>query len=77
MEYKLELPPSSRVHPVFHVFLLKKRVGENIMPSSVLLDIGEETLKIPKQPVAILFVHGRGKQEFLVKWEGSEDSEAT
>ena len=29
MVYKLELPASSWVHPIFHVSFLKKVIGEN------------------------------------------------
>ena len=42
MAYKLELPTSSRVHPVFHVSCLKKVIGENIPIQTILPELDEE-----------------------------------
>jgi hypothetical protein len=42
IDYKLELPPSSHVHPVFHVFFLKKVIENNILVQTILLEINEE-----------------------------------
>jgi hypothetical protein len=36
MDYKLELPPSSHVHPVFHVYFLKKVINEKILVHTIL-----------------------------------------
>ena len=42
MAYKLELPASSRVHPVFHVSCLNKVISENIPVQTILSELDEE-----------------------------------
>jgi hypothetical protein len=42
MAYKLELPTSSRVHPVFHASCLKKVIGDKIPVQTILPELDEE-----------------------------------
>ena len=42
MEYKLELPTSSRVHLVFHVSCLKKVIGNKILVQTIFPELDEE-----------------------------------
>ena len=42
MEYKLKLPASSRVHPVFHVSCLKNVIGEKILVQTIFPELDEE-----------------------------------
>jgi hypothetical protein len=52
MAYKLELPTSSRVHPVFHVSCLKKVIGDKIPVQTIFPKLDEEG-KIILEPEAI------------------------
>ena len=42
MAYKLELPASSRVHPIFHVSCLNKVIGEDIPFQTIFPKLDEE-----------------------------------
>ena len=42
MAYKLEFPPSSRIHLVFHVSFLKKVIENKIPLQTIFLEINEE-----------------------------------
>jgi hypothetical protein len=72
MADKLELLPSSRVHPVFHVSCLKKVIGDKILVQTILSELDEER-KIILDPEAItdIIVHhlrNRSISEHLIKW---------
>jgi hypothetical protein len=53
MAYKLEFPPYSCVHPVFHVYWLKKVIRNKIPVQTILPEINEEG-KIILEPKTIL-----------------------
>jgi hypothetical protein len=72
MAYKLELPVSSRVHPVFHVSFLKKVIGDKIPIQTILPELDEEG-KIILEPKAITDtricqLRNRSISEYLIKW---------
>jgi transposase InsO family protein len=80
MAYKLELPASSRVHPVFHVSCLKKVIGDKIPVQTIFPELDEEG-KIILEPEAItdtrIFqLRNRSISEYLIKWRKlpAEDS---
>ncbi|XP_058772648.1 PR5-like receptor kinase [Vicia villosa] len=78
--YKLQLPVSSKIHPIFHVSQLKKAVGNYIaipeLPASL------ETDKRAIIPARVLswrdrWEQGQHKREWLIQWEGMDVGDAT
>ena len=80
MAYKLALPPTAKIHPVFHVSCLKKVIGNNCRVQTSLPELDEEG-SIWLQPEQVLDTrdkHLRGRMlEVLVKWKVTSPEDAT
>uniref|UniRef100_A0A2N9IRD5 Chromo domain-containing protein n=1 Tax=Fagus sylvatica TaxID=28930 RepID=A0A2N9IRD5_FAGSY len=76
--YKLELPATSRIHPVFHVSKLKEKLGARISSQPQLpITIGEQE-ELGARLLAILDRQvRRNKTEVLIHWQGLPTSDAT
>lgn len=79
--YRLNLPDGSSIHPVFHVSLLKARVGPNqaVAPTLPLIESRSEVLHLPYAIIARRMVKKRNSAvaQLLVQWKGQEEEEAT
>ena len=81
--YKLELPAHSKVHPVFHVSHLRKRlIGmERPMDDSVLVEY-VEPLILPHEPERVLDYHmlrtrHQVRKQALIKWKDRPEEGST
>ncbi|XP_070667932.1 uncharacterized protein [Malus domestica] len=81
LAYKLQLPPNTKLHPVFHVSCLKKHLGpqtHTTVPLSVIPDAGI----LQDAPVAILDRRlikkgNAAATEVLVQWQNHSNDDAT
>ncbi|MDV3201053.1 MAG: hypothetical protein Q8877_02475 [Sweet potato little leaf phytoplasma] len=79
--YKLKLPPTSKIHPVFHVSLLKKAIGNYSVEAELPAGIeGEQSEDF--EPVAILATRqvlkrGENMRQVLIQWKGQAPENAT
>jgi hypothetical protein len=80
MAYKLELPASLRVHPVFHVSNLKKVIGDKILVQTILPALDEKRkIILETEAITDTRIHqlrNRSISEYLIKWKKlpTEDS---
>ena len=71
--YKLQLPPSSNIHPVFHIFQLRPAVG-NLLPTVALPSQLSADLELLLEPEAVLGYRVSGSSsphdiEVLIQWK--------
>ncbi|XP_071923203.1 uncharacterized protein [Coffea arabica] len=74
--YKLQLPGHARIHPTFHVSLLKKKIGSQTVTPHLLAAINNQG-QLLIEPVALLDrrIAKRGNQaatQVLVQWNAKD-----
>ncbi|XP_026445434.1 uncharacterized protein LOC113346042 [Papaver somniferum] len=79
--YRLELPISSRIHPVLHVSQLKKKIRQGFLPQTVLPTLDKEGLfKVGHVKVLSTRVLIKGRQQIpqvQVQWSHTAEGDAT
>ncbi|KAI0528973.1 hypothetical protein KFK09_001518 [Dendrobium nobile] len=77
--YRLKLPPQSSIHPVFHVSLLKRSIGENIMATPTIPRGLTGDMQFSLKPLQVKKVrkNDQGKREVLIEWKDLPTHEAT
>jgi hypothetical protein len=79
--YKMDLPAAARLHPVFHVSCLKKKLGQHtiLIPTIPPVDVNGEIHPEPKSILdkRVIPNWGRPLTELLVRWKGDAAEEDT
>ncbi|KAI0495616.1 hypothetical protein KFK09_021919 [Dendrobium nobile] len=76
--YRLQLPPTATIHPVFHVSQLRRAIGDYATSTNLPGTLTEE-MEIILEPLELMEVRQKadGATEVLIKWKNLPDYEAT
>ncbi|KAM1946460.1 hypothetical protein ACFX13_001313 [Malus domestica] len=79
--YTLDLPSPSRIHPTFHVSLLKPKIGDHQVASPTLPPLSSDGVflwSLEKILQRGMFKHeNRAVTRWLIKWDGLPEHDAT
>lgn len=79
--YKLQLPDQSKIHPIFHVSLLKKAVGEyhvqNELPKDLEVIMDEEIYPVRVLGTRIIMKNGSSVPQSLIQWKDKSIDDVT
>lgn len=76
--YRLRLPPSSAIHPMFYVSQLRQAIGDH-SPSQELPPTLTEEMEVTMEPESVKGIRygTTGKKEVLICWKGLADHDST
>lgn len=81
LAYRLQLPSGSKIHPVFHVSLLKKHIGDVVPTSSDFPQLTDDGYFVfePAEVLDTRWVRlgNRLSEESLVRWKHLPQEDAT
>ena len=72
----MQLPETSRIHPVFHVSQLKPVIGDSTVTAALPEAMGEELLIQPEEILETRY-NETGHLEVLLKWRNLPDHETS
>ncbi|KAI0525242.1 hypothetical protein KFK09_004635 [Dendrobium nobile] len=76
--YRLRLPPTARIHSVFHVSQLRRVVGEHAVSPELPSTLSED-MEVTVEPLAVegVRINEKGEKEVKIRWSGLPDYETT